>query len=92
MSNYRKLTEQEIRQLKAQSCIAENWDDIEVAMNFTPEYVYFTRFSGYNSRLMCAGADAFRPLWARRRLNLSAIRLRSEKQRYEAEEKPPLTQ
>ena len=46
----------------------------------------------YYSRLMCAGADAFRPLWARRRLNLSAIRLRSEKQRYEAEEKPPLTQ
>ena len=47
---------------------------------------------GYYSRLMCAGADAFRPLWARRRLNLSAIRLRSEKQRPEAEEKPPLAQ
>ena len=36
------------------------------------------------------GADAIRPLWARRRLNLPAIRLRSEKQRPKAEEKPPL--
>ena len=46
----------------------------------------------YCPRLMCTGVDAFRPLWARRRLNLSEIRLRSEKQRPEAEEKPPLAQ
>ena len=48
--------------------------------------------SRYYSRPMCAGAGAFRPLWARRRLNLSAIRLRSEKQCCEASEKPPLAQ
>ena len=48
----------------------------------------FFRISCFCSRLMCAGADAFRPLWARRRLNLSVIRLRSEKLRCEASEKP----
>lgn len=46
MSNYRKLTEQEIQILKEHSCSAENWADIEVAPDFTPDYVFFTRFSG----------------------------------------------
>ena len=54
--------------------------------------VIYLQFLSYCSRLMCTEADAVRPLWAGRRLNLSVIRLRSEKQRYEAEEKPPLTQ
>ncbi|MBQ8241902.1 MAG: DUF4954 family protein [Bacteroidaceae bacterium] len=46
MKEYRKLTEQEIQILKDHACIAENWMDIDVAPDFTPDYVYFTRFSG----------------------------------------------
>ena len=46
MIKYRKLSEQEILQLQEHSCIAENWNDIEVAPDFTPEYIYYTRFSG----------------------------------------------
>lgn len=46
MNDYRKLTDQEIQQLKEHSCTAENWADIEVAPNFTPDYIYYTRFSG----------------------------------------------
>ena len=46
MNKYRKLSEQEILQLQEHSCIAENWNDIEVAPDFTPEYIYYTRFSG----------------------------------------------
>ena len=46
MNDYRKLTAQEIQLLKEHSCTAENWADIEVAPGFTPDYVYFTRFSG----------------------------------------------
>ena len=46
MNKYRKLSEQEILQLQEHSCTAENWNDIEVAPYFTPDYVYYTRFSG----------------------------------------------
>jgi len=46
MSNYRKLSEQEIQQLMAHSCTAEDWTNIEVADEFKPDYVYHTRFSG----------------------------------------------
>lgn len=46
MNDYRKLTAQEIQQLKEHSCTAENWADIEVAPDFTPDYIYYTRFSG----------------------------------------------
>ena len=46
MNDYRKLTDQEIQQLKEHSCTAENWADIEVAPDFTPDYIYYTRFSG----------------------------------------------
>ncbi|MBQ8520073.1 MAG: DUF4954 family protein [Bacteroides sp.] len=46
MSNYRKLTEQEILELKKHSCSAENWADIEVAPEFKTDYIYYTRFSG----------------------------------------------
>ena len=46
MNKYRKLSEQEILQLQEHSCTAENWNDIEVAPDFTPDYVYYTRFSG----------------------------------------------
>lgn len=44
--DYRVLSEQEIVQLKKQSCLAEDWSLIEVAESFTPEYVHHTRFSG----------------------------------------------
>ncbi len=46
MNDYRKLTAQEIQLLKEHSCTAENWADIEVAPDFTPDYIYYTRFSG----------------------------------------------
>lgn len=44
--NYRKLTPQEIEVLKRQMCTAADWDQIEVAEDFTPDYVSYTRFSG----------------------------------------------
>ena len=46
MEKYRKLTEKEIAILQAQMCTASDWNDVEVAEGFTPEYVYYTRFSG----------------------------------------------
>ena len=44
--NYRKLTSQEIEVLRRQMCTASDWDQIEVAEDFDPEYVSYTRFSG----------------------------------------------
>ena len=46
MMNYRKLTPQEIEVLKKQMCTAADWEQIEVAEDFSPEYVSYTRFSG----------------------------------------------
>ena len=46
MKNYRKLTSEEMNLLKAQMCTATDWDAIEVAEDFSPEYVLHTRFSG----------------------------------------------
>lgn len=46
MKNYRKLTSGEMNLLKAQMCTATDWDAIEVAEDFSPEYVLHTRFSG----------------------------------------------
>ena len=46
MNNYRKLNEQEIQQLMAHSCTAEDWTNIEVDNGFKPDYVHHTRFSG----------------------------------------------
>ena len=46
MTQYRKLTEKEIGRLKAQMCTAAEWNDVEVADGFSPEYVHATRFSG----------------------------------------------
>ena len=43
---YRQLTAQEIEQLKAQGCSAEDWDKVLVAEGFNPKYVRFSRFSG----------------------------------------------
>ena len=44
--NYRRLTEDEVLQLKSQSCLADDWGKISVAKDFTTEYVHHTRFSG----------------------------------------------
>ena len=46
MKNYRKLTSDEVAQLKAQMCSAECWDDVEVAEDFSADCVRHTRFSG----------------------------------------------
>ncbi len=47
MSNYRKLTAEEIAAMKLQMCFAADWDDIEVAEGFDPRYVRHCRFSGH---------------------------------------------
>ena len=44
--DYRRLTEDEVLQLKSQSCLADDWGKISVAKDFTTEYVHHTRFSG----------------------------------------------
>ena len=44
---FRTLTSAEIAQLEAQGCAAKNWADVEVAADFSPEYVRETRFSGH---------------------------------------------
>lgn len=46
MKIYRKLTEDEVLQLKSQSCVADNWWDIEVSEGFDTKHVHHTRFSG----------------------------------------------
>ncbi len=44
---YRKLNTKEIDCLKNQSCLADDWDSVEVtAEGFTTDYVWHTRFSG----------------------------------------------
>ena len=44
--NYRKLTNDEIARLQAQSCLADDWERVSVAEGFTTDYVHHTRFSG----------------------------------------------
>ena len=44
--NLRKLTQGEISQLQAQQCRAEDWHSINVAPNFTTDYIHNVRFSG----------------------------------------------
>lgn len=44
--DYRNLTEDEVLQLKSQSCLADDWRKVWVAERFTTEYVHHTRFSG----------------------------------------------
>ena len=61
MKRYRKLTEQEILQLKSQMCSASDWSGIEVAEGFSSEYVFHARFSGnirigtFNKEFQLAG-------------------------------------
>ena len=46
MRNYRALTPEEIKRLEAQACTATDWNEVQVAEGFTPEYIHHTRFSG----------------------------------------------
>ena len=46
MKDYRRLTEDEVLQLKSQSCLADDWGNVSVAEGFNCEYVHHTRFSG----------------------------------------------
>lgn len=46
MINYRSLTEEEIVRLEAQFCAASDWDKVQVAKDFTTDYVHHARFSG----------------------------------------------
>lgn len=43
---YRKLTADEIEALKQNSCIATDWNSIEVKQDFSPEYIHHVEFSG----------------------------------------------
>lgn len=46
MDQYRKLTADEITLLQQQSCSADDWNNIEVAQEFTTDYVHHAHFSG----------------------------------------------
>ena len=46
MSKYRQLSDQEIDILKTNGCSADNWTDVKVVTDFTPNYITSTRFSG----------------------------------------------
>lgn len=46
MECYRKLTEEQISILKAQSCRCEDWNEVEVTEGFDPSYVKNVNFSG----------------------------------------------
>lgn len=43
---YRSLTSQEIEQLQAQHCTCDNWNNIQVVANFSPQYIKHVHFSG----------------------------------------------
>jgi len=46
MKKYRKLTIEEIEALKRQGCSADDWNNIEVAERFTPEWIKSVDFTG----------------------------------------------
>lgn len=48
--SYRSLTTAEITQLEKQHCTCDNWNNIQVAHNFTTQYIKHVHFSG-NIRL-----------------------------------------
>ncbi|MDD6209017.1 MAG: DUF4954 family protein [Bacteroidales bacterium] len=45
-NNYRALSFEEIAQLEAHQCMADDWSNILVAREFKPDYIFHTRFSG----------------------------------------------
>lgn len=46
MSNYRQLTDKEIATLTVYGCSAENWKDVMVSENFSPNFISNVHFSG----------------------------------------------
>ncbi len=46
MSEYRQLTEKEIATLTVYGCSAENWKNVVVSENFSPNYISNVHFSG----------------------------------------------
>lgn len=46
MNSFRKLTSQEVEQLRQQQCSADNWENIEVHSKFDAQYVTNSHFSG----------------------------------------------
>ena len=38
MKKYRKLTDEEIKTLERQMCSSSDWDEVEVAENFSTDY------------------------------------------------------
>lgn len=46
MDTYRKLTPDEVVKLKANFCIADDWNNVNVKENFNPKRVFQVRFSG----------------------------------------------
>ncbi len=44
--NYRKLTTEEVEQLKKNGCSSDNWDTVNVAEKFAPDLISNTNFSG----------------------------------------------
>ena len=46
MKKYRNLTLNEITALRSQMCSAADWNDILVSEDFTPDHVFYARFSG----------------------------------------------
>ncbi len=47
---YRHLTREEVNGLLSQNCVSDNWENIEVSIDFSPENIRNTRFEG-NIRL-----------------------------------------
>lgn len=47
MKTYRKLTNEEITALQVNMCTATDWNDIDVAEDFSPDHIRYARFSGY---------------------------------------------
>lgn len=47
MELFRKLHPQEIEQLTRQQCVASDWNEVEVAESFSPDFIHCVRFSGH---------------------------------------------
>ncbi len=46
MKKYRALTEVEIIRLESQNCKADNWKNVQVAIDFKTDFIHHVRFSG----------------------------------------------
>ena len=46
MKKYRALTEVESIRLESQNCKADNWKNVQVAIDFKTDFIHHVRFSG----------------------------------------------